>query len=125
MMTVMNTFEKLETVSVADYKQFLQILAPFAPHITEEIWQEVLGEEESIHLSDWPSYDESLIIENTITLGIQVNGKVRAEIEIAVDEPTESVQEKVLAIPEIKKWIDGKEIKKFIYVPKKIISIVV
>lgn len=125
MMTVMNTFEKLETVSVADYKQFLQILAPFAPHITEEIWQEVLVEEGSIHLSDWPSYDESLIIENTVTLGIQVNGKVRAEIEIAVDEPTESVQEKVLAIPEIKKWIDGKEIKKFIYVPGKIISIVV
>jgi leucyl-tRNA synthetase len=125
MMTVMNTFEKLETVSVADYKQFLQILAPFAPHITEEIWQEVLGEEESIHLSDWPSYDESLIIENTITLGIQVNGKVRADIEIGIDESSESVQEKVLAIPEIQKWIGDSEIKKFIYVPNKIISIVV
>jgi leucyl-tRNA synthetase len=137
MMILINDIEKYDNqISVADYKQFLQILAPFAPHITEELWSKLdtspqpsptLGEgaEHSIHLSDWPSYDESLIIENTITLGIQVNGKVRAEIEIAVDESVESVQEKVLAIPEIQKWIGDSEIKKFIYVPKKIISIVI
>jgi leucyl-tRNA synthetase len=126
MMILVNDIEKYDNqISVTDYKKFLKILAPFAPHITEEIWQAALGEQGSIHLSDWPSYDSELIIENTVTLGVQVNGKVRAEIEIENNESEETVKQRVLNIPEIQKWIGGKEIKKFIYVPGKIISIVV
>ena len=115
------------SVTLIPYKDFiaiLKLLAPFAPHITEEIW-EMLGERGSIHLSQWPEFDRLLVVDDTITLGVQVNGKVRAEIEIASDESAESVQEKVLAIPEIQKWVGDVEIKKFIYVPKKIISIVI
>jgi leucyl-tRNA synthetase len=125
MMILVNDIEKNNNqISVDDYKQFLKLLAPFAPHITEEIW-EMLGEQGSIHLSDWPAYDPLLVVDDTVTLGVQVNGKVRAEIEIAVDESADSVQEKVLTIPEIIKWVGDAPVKKFIYVPKKIISIVI
>lgn len=123
-MILANAMESAEKISKGDFKKFLQILAPFAPHVTEELWNE-LGEEGSIHISNWPQYDESLIIDDTVTLGVQVNGKVRAEIEIAVDTSEDDVKARVLAIPEIQKWMDGKEMKKFIYIPKKIISIVV
>ncbi len=126
MMILINEIEKQgNQISTTDYKKFLQILAPFAPHITEEIWQEYLGETGSIHHALWPEYDESLIIENTITLGIQINGKVRGEIEIEKNLDENSVREQVLALPEIQKWTDSTEIKKFIYIPNKIINIVI
>ncbi len=123
-MILANAMESATSVSKEDFKKFLQILAPFAPHVSEELWNE-LGGEGSIHLSSWPSVDDQLITDETVTIGIQVNGKVRAEIEIAHDAIEAEVQEKVLGIPEIIKWVEGKEIKKFIYIPKKIISIVV
>ncbi len=127
MMILINAWEKEDSVSGDDYKILLQLLSPFAPHITDELWSE-LGEKNSIHLSQWPTYDAKLVIDDTVTIGIQINGKVRAEIELAKDADQESVREKVLAMDEVKKWIevsDSKEIKKFIYVPGKIISIVV
>ncbi len=127
MMILVNAWEKEDSISSDDYKILLQLLSPFAPHITDELWSE-LGGKNSIHLSQWPTYDAKLVIDDTVTIGIQINGKVRAEIELAKDADQESVQEKVLAMDEVKKWIelsDNKEIKKFIYVPGKIISIVV
>jgi leucyl-tRNA synthetase len=124
MMILINAWEKESSVSSEDYKILLQILAPFAPHITDELWSE-LGEKNSIHLSQWPTYDAKLVIDDTVTVGIQINGKVRAEIELAKDADQESVREKVLAMDEVKKWVDGNTIKKFIYVPGKIISIVI
>jgi leucyl-tRNA synthetase len=84
-----------------------------------------MGEEESIHLSSWPQYNEKLITEESVILGVQVNGKVRAEAEIAYDATEDQVREMVLQLPEIIKWMEGKEVKKFIFIPKKIISIVV
>jgi leucyl-tRNA synthetase len=99
-------------------------LAPFAPHVTDELWSEI-GEKTSIHLAPWPKYDPKKIIDDTVTMGIQVNGKVRAEISVSKDISEADVQEKVLAIPEIVKWIDGKQVRKFIFIPGKIISIVV
>lgn len=131
MMILVNAFEKSEVIETGDFKKFLQVLAPFAPHIAEELWQTLTSdlsqkekESNSIHLSPWPVYNSKLIIDDTVTIGIQINGKVRAEIELARDESEDSVREKVLALDEVKKWIDGKEIKKFIFIPTKIISIV-
>jgi leucyl-tRNA synthetase len=124
MMIFVNVVEKAGGISAKDFKQFLQVLAPFAPHVTEELWN-MLGEKKSIHRSEWPAYNPKLIVEDTVTLGVQVNGKVRAEITISVDADEASVRTAVLALDEVKKWIDGKEIKKFIYVPKKIISVVI
>ena len=124
LMILMNEIDSIENISIDDWKKVLKILSPFAPHITEELWSE-LGEKNSIHVSEWPTYDPKLVIDDTVTIGIQINGKVRAEIELAKDADQASVQQKVLAMDEVKKWIDTKEIKKFIYVPGKIISIVI
>ena len=123
-MILANAMESAQVVAKDDFKKFLQILAPFAPHITEELWME-LGGEGSIHTSSWPNVDAQLITEDTVTIGVQVNGKVRAEIELAHDATEASVKELVMGLPEVVKWIDGKEVKKFIFIPKKIISIVV
>lgn len=126
LMILMNEIDSADSISINDWKNVLRILAPFAPHITDELWSE-LGEKNSIHLAPWPKYDAKLVVDDRVTIGIQINGKVRAEIELAKDADQESVKEKVLAMDEVKKWIDSsdsKEIKKFIYVPNKIISIV-
>ncbi len=126
MMIMVNDIEKYtHEISVSDFKKFLQILAPFAPHMTEEIWQEYFGETSSIHLAPWPDYDESLTMDTTVTIGIQVNGKVRTEItlEKGIDEAI--VRDQVLALPEIQKWVGDSEIKKFMYIPERVISIVV
>lgn len=126
LMILINDMDSVGAKEIAkdDFKKLIQLLAPFAPHVAEELWH-LLGETTSIHLSDWPVYNPELVVDTTVTIGVQVNGKVRAEIEIAVDADSDQVKNMVLQIPAIIKWIDGKEIKKFIYVPGKIISIVI
>lgn len=124
MMILVNEMEKSEDIARKDFAAFLQLLAPFAPHITDELWS-MMGEKQSIHISGWPNYDPKLVVDNEITLGVQVNGKVRGEITIATDALSDDVKNMVMQMPDIAKWFDGKEIKKFIYVPGKIISIVV
>jgi leucyl-tRNA synthetase len=123
MMIFLNAAEKAESISKEDFGLFLQILAPFAPHITDELWSE-LGNKKSIHISSWPIYNPKLLIDDSIKMGIQVNGKVRAEIEVTLDATEDDVRNMVMQIPDILKWTEGKEIKKFIFIPKKIISIV-
>jgi leucyl-tRNA synthetase len=98
-------------------------LAPFAPHISEEIWQ-ILGKKQSIFLSSWPRWDEKLIEEEKIVLLIQVDGKVRDKIEVKADISEKEAKELALSLEKIKKWVEGKEIKKIIFVPKKLINIV-
>ncbi len=123
MMIFVNEFEKAPSIHQSDWLMFLRILAPFAPHITEELWHE-LGEQESIHLAPWPSYDQMLVIDDMVTLGVQINGKVRTEITIGKDTAESDVKEIVTALPEVMKWIEGKTVKKFIYIPGKIVSLV-
>ena len=72
------------------------------PHVTEELWREVLKKTSSIHLADWPTYDELLAKDDTVVLGVQINGKVRAEIEVRLDESEDSVREKILGMPQVK-----------------------
>lgn len=123
MMIFLNELDKQSTIHKDDWKMFLKLLASFAPHMTEELWNS-LGEPQSIHTTDWPKYREELVVDDTVTLGVQVNGKVRAEVTIAVDTGEDVVREQVLGLAEVEKWIEGKPIKKFIYIPKKIISVV-
>ncbi|QUH27478.1 leucine--tRNA ligase [Vallitalea guaymasensis] len=98
------------------------LLAPFVPHISEELWQ-MLGHEESVFTKGWPTYDEDKMKDDQVEMPVQVNGKVRATITIDVDEAKDSVLEKARNAIESK--LDGKNIVKEIYVPKKIINIVV
>ena len=124
MMVLVNEMEKKENISVKDFKMFLQILAPFAPHITEEIWS-VLGEKKSIHKSPWPKYDKKKIVDDKVKMAVQVNGKVRSEIEIGKDLEEGEVKKIALSDMNVKPWIEGKEIRKFIYVKGRIVNIVV
>lgn len=111
-------------VTREDFKLFLQILAPFAPHITEELWHE-LGEEESIHLSAWPKYDESLIVDSEFKIMIQVSGKVRGSIVVDAEISDEEIKKLACVDEKILPWLEGKEIKNIIYVKNKLVNIVV
>ncbi len=123
MMILLNALEKEEKIVASSYRALLQLLAPFAPHMTEELWAE-LGETESIHLSPWPTYDSALLVEDTVTIAVQINSKVRAELVIASDATKESIEQAALALPRIAELIAGKEIKKVIVIPGRIINIV-
>jgi leucyl-tRNA synthetase len=116
--------ESAPSFSLENYKDFLKILAPFAPHMTEEIWHE-LGETQSIHKSEWPKFDESKIKDEKIKIAVQVNGKVRDEIEIISDASEDEAMDLVLSRPAIQEYVREQKIKKFIYVPGKIVNVVI
>jgi leucyl-tRNA synthetase len=100
------------------------IISPFAPHITEEIWQ-LLGNKESITFAQYPQYNENYMTEDSFDYPIMVNGKMRKKISFAVDKPVNEIEELVLADETIRKWLDGKVPKKVIIVPKKIVNVVI
>lgn len=125
MMIVVNELTKAEQIQKSVLERLNRILAPFAVHLSEELHQSVFGGTESIHLSEWPSYDESKLVSDTMTIVVQVNGKVRDQLEVATDAAKEDVEAAALASEKIQKWLDGNEPKKVIYVPGKLVSIVV
>ena len=122
-MTLVNDFYKEKSINKAEFKTFLQLLNPFAPHMTEELWQTVLGGTEMLAYMEWPTYDESKTIADEITLPIQFNGKLKATITISLDEDEESVKEKVHQAVQDK--LENKTIVKEIYIKNKIYNIVV
>lgn len=122
MMIFINSVYKEEVFPKKYATAFLQLLNPVAPHITEELWQK-LGNNESISYSSWPTYDEEKIVQDTFNLPIQVNGKLRSNIDIEMNLPEEQVKE--IAHKQVASYIDGKEIVKEIYVKNKIYNIVV
>ncbi|MGB9856744.1 MAG: leucine--tRNA ligase [Dictyoglomaceae bacterium] len=105
-------------------RNLLLLLAPFVPHITEELWGE-LGYEYSIHLQPWPSYNPDLIKEEIITLVIQINGKVRDRIEVNADITQEEALKLALQRENVKKYLKDKEVKKVVFVPGKLLSLTV
>lgn len=105
-------------------QSLLQLLSPFAPHISEELWQQ-LGHEESIHISTWPSYDGVYLKQDSMSIAVQINGKLRAEIVLSTDSDESKVSETALASERIQLHINGKTIKKTIYVPGRLINFVV
>lgn len=125
MMVLVNAAEKSTYISKNDYESILKMFGTFAPHVAEEIWQDILGYQTSIHLESWPEYNHDISQDNEITLGVQINGKVRCEVTIPTDISSEEVQDRVLHNDTVQKWIAGKEIKKYIYVPGRIINIVI
>ena len=114
---------KGKKISKNDLVNVLKVLAPFAPYITEELWEK-LGEEFSIHKQSWPEYDSELIKEEKTILIIQINGKVRDKIGVEVGISEEKAKETALSSAKIQKWIKGEKIKKIIFVPEKLINIV-
>jgi len=132
MMILATEIEKAQHVSVKDFQMFLQILAPFAPHVTEELWQRTVLKKvsprtvlkNSIHLSNWPKWDENSIKDEEIKIAVQINGKVRAEIMIQADNNEETVKQKTLANETVLRYIAGRDVKKIIYVKNRLINIV-
>ena len=100
------------------------MLAPTAPHTTEELWH-LTGHKESIHNQKWPKWDEALAKEEEIILVVQINGKVRERITVPAAITEEEARNAVMANPKIKSYIEGKEILKVIYVPGKLFNLVV
>lgn len=99
-------------------------LSPFAPHITEELWQ-LLGHDSSIVLATFPTYEEKYLIEESYEYPVSVNGKVRAKMKFPLDKPKDEIEKEVLAAEQIQKWTQGKPPKKVIIVPNKIVNVVV
>ncbi len=115
--------KKQEGFSKKEFEVFLKLLAPFAPHITEELWAN-LGNKKSIHLSDWPKYDPKEIVEESVKIAVQINGKIRGIIDAESDTKEEDIKNMALNMAEITKWTEGKEIKKVIYVQGKVLNLV-
>jgi leucyl-tRNA synthetase len=124
LMIATNELTPFPTLTQNQIKMYLQILAPYAPHIAEELWHE-LGESSSIHQAAWPVFDESKLVESIITIPVQINGKVRAIIDIAPNTPEVEVEALVLADEKVIILLDGKKPKRVIVIPGKIVSIVV
>jgi leucyl-tRNA synthetase len=103
---------------------YTKLLSPFAPHLGEELWQ-LLGNESSVCYEPWPKFDESKTVADTVIIGIQVNGKLRDQIEILRSDSEEHIKGLALASESVKKWCEGKQVVKVIYVKEKIVSVVV
>lgn len=106
-------------------EDFLKILNPVAPHITEELYHEALGHNDIIATSTWPTFNEELTKDNTATIAIQVNGKLRDKIDVAINTSKEEVEKLALASEKVKNFINGVPIRKVIVVPNKIVNIVI
>ena len=124
LMILVNEMSKLEVISHTSYALCLQLLSPFAPHITEELWSR-LGNNTSITKAQWPKYDPELAKEDKITIAVQINGKLRDTFEVAAEIGEEEVKKLALGSEKVQKWLEGKEPRKVIYVKGKLVSIVV
>ncbi|PCF55592.1 leucine--tRNA ligase [Staphylococcus delphini] len=123
LMVFINECYKADTISKAYAEGFVKMLAPIAPHIGEELWS-ILGHDTTITYQPWPSFDPSLLEEDVVEIVVQVNGKVRAKIEIPKDMSKADMEATALANDNIKAAIEGKDVKKVIAVPQKLVNIV-
>lgn len=129
MMKCTNAMTSAGIVHIDDYSRLLQILNPFAPHITEEIYSRL--QKQFPHLPKdqlceqvWPMYDEEMLVESTIPIVVQVNGKLRDKIEVAVETSKEDIEATVMTLPKVQQYLDGLTVRKVIVVPGKLINIV-
>lgn len=124
LMILVNELEKADRISLSTYQASLLLLSPLAPHITEELWAG-LGEKKSIFLAPWPKYDKKKIVAESVNVAVQVNGKVRAVIAVTSGTNEDDVKAQALADLNVKSHLAEKTVRKVIYVPGKIVSIVV
>ena len=123
-MTMLNEFVKDKYITKGEYKTYLQLLNPFAPHMTEEL-NRIIGEKTEISSKPWPKYDEEKTIEDEIEIPVQVNGKLKTTVSVPKDISEEDIKEVVSQNEIVIKAVEGKTIVKQIYVPGRIYNIVV
>ncbi|GAC1482561.1 MAG: hypothetical protein NVS1B7_5270 [Candidatus Saccharimonadales bacterium] len=102
----------------------VQLVAPFAPHLSEELWQQ-LGQPDSVHVSSWPNWDDAVLVRQELTIAIQVNGKLRGQVVVAATDNAEAVSATARGHEKVASYIDGQTIRKTIYIPKKLINFVI
>jgi leucyl-tRNA synthetase len=124
-MVLVNELGSLKTKSKVVLQDLLIILSPFAPHIAEELWEALGNEAGSISRASFPKWEPQYLLDDSFEYPIQINGKVRATIPFAVDKPNAEIEQEVLSNEAVTKWLEGKPVKKFIIVPKRIINVVV
>ncbi|MCD7136237.1 leucine--tRNA ligase [Limosilactobacillus balticus] len=123
LMVFVNEAYKVDDLPVEYMKGFVKMIAPIMPHMAEELWSQ-FGESETITYQPWPTYDPKALVEDEVEMIVQVNGKVRAKIKMAKDTDRDEAQQLAFANEHVKKFTDGKDIKKVIVVPNKIVNIV-
>ena len=123
LMEFYNEFSK-NSFSEEDIEKLILVIAPSLPHMAEELWN-LIGHKDSVHSQQWPNIDEKLLQEDTIQVPVQINGKVRGRITISTSDTENLIREKVLSDQALLGYLNGGEIKKFIYVPNKIVNVVV
>ncbi|MBN2779756.1 MAG: leucine--tRNA ligase [Alphaproteobacteria bacterium] len=124
LMECFNTISQEKEIAKTFIEKFIILLNPFAPHIAEELWEK-LGHKTSLVFEPWPTYDEKYLIDDEVTVVLQINGKNRSEIIVAKDTDKKELEEKALSDEKIKKFIDGNPVRKIIVVPNKLVNIVI
>lgn len=124
MMELTNHVNGLKETPRAAAEALTLMVSPFAPHLGEELYKR-LGHDASLAYHAWPTFDEALTVDDTIEMGVQVNGKTRGTVTLPKDADADTAKELAMAQPNVKKFVEGKELKKFIYVPGRIINFVV
>jgi leucyl-tRNA synthetase len=124
LMVFVNEAQKVDDLPVAYVEGFVQLLAPIAPHMAEELWQK-LGHDTSAQLAPWPKYDPSQLTEDTAEIIVQVNGKMRGKFSVARDTPKDELEKQALANEHVQKFIGDGTVRKVITIPNKIVNIVV
>ncbi|HEX9608684.1 MAG TPA: leucine--tRNA ligase [Candidatus Paceibacterota bacterium] len=124
LMILLNALEKEEQVSRTTFGVFIRLLAPFAPHVTEELW-EGLGNTESVHREPWPQYDAAKVGHGLITIAVQVNGKLRGSLQVDVDTPEAAIRKSAEALENVSKWLAEKRVVNVIFVPGRLMNFVV
>ncbi len=122
-MIAINELSQQKCTSVEVMKDLVALIAPFAPHIAEELWEQ-LGGEGSVCDAKWPEYDEKYLVESSVTLGVAFNGKRRFEMAFAADADNKTIEESVLADDRAAKYLEGQQVVKIIVVPKRMVNIV-
>ncbi len=124
MMILVNEMDKLDKISKSDFELFLKILSPFAPHMTEELWSN-LGHKSLLVQESWPRADKNKMLEEEVTIAVQINGKVRSEAHIVKGLSQDEIVSIARGLPDVEKWIMNREIKKIIYIKDKLLNLVV
>ena len=129
MMECVNELYKLKTDGFTNDWQFtveslIKLVQPFAPHLAAELWQQ-LGHDTQLDFEAWPTWSDAKIVSDTMTVIVQVNGKLRAKLDVATDISEDQIKELALGEANVQKFLDGKEPTKVIYIPGKLLSIVV
>jgi leucyl-tRNA synthetase len=124
MMIFVNAFTNAEAVSISAMKPFLVLLNPFAPHLSSELWEK-LKLTGDVAGQTWPTYEEKFLVEDEVEIVVQVNGKVRDRITMSIEASEEEIKSVALALPKIRGMTVGKQIRKVVVIPKKLVNIVV